>query len=128
VTRDELFATLSAFSGAALQYPFDETTRVYKVGGKIFALAGDFDDPVRVSVKCDPDLAEELREQHPGVVIPGYHLNKRHWNTVTLDDSVNDDDLRDWLAHSYDLVFRSLSRTIRAEITQQNSDKPASPH
>ncbi|MBC7807269.1 MAG: MmcQ/YjbR family DNA-binding protein [Akkermansiaceae bacterium] len=109
---------LSAFSGATVSYPFDETTRVYKVGGKIFAIVGDNDDPVRVSVKCDPDIAEELREQHPGTVAPGYHLSKRHWNTVTLDDSVNDDDLRDWLAHSYDLVFRSLPRASRTEITR----------
>lgn len=123
MTRDELLAALSAFSGATASYPFDETTRVYKVGGKIFAICGDNDDPVRVSVKCDPDLAEELREQYPNIVTPGYHLNKRHWNTVTLNDSVNDDDLRDWLAHSYDLVFRSLPRAMRTEIAQENSDK-----
>ncbi len=116
MTRDELLAALSAFPGAAESYPFDFTTRVYKVGGKIFALLGDNDDPVRVSVKCDPEIAEELRQQYPGIVIPGYHLSKRHWNTVTLDDSVDDDDLRDWLAHSYDLVFRSLPRAVRAEI------------
>ncbi|MBC8136206.1 MAG: MmcQ/YjbR family DNA-binding protein [Fibrella sp.] len=123
MTRDELFAALAAFPGASASYPFDETTRVYKVGGKLFALAGDNDDPIRVSVKCDPDIAEELREQYPGTVIPGYHLNKRHWNTVTLDDSVNDDDLCDWLAHSYDLVFRSLPRAMRAEIQPIIRDK-----
>lgn len=126
MTRDELLAALSAFSGATASYPFDETTRVYKVGGKIFSICSDDDDPVRVSVKCDPDLAEELREQYPDTVTPGYHLNKRHWNTVTLGDSVNDDDLRDWLAHSYDLVFRSLPRAMRTEIAQNNSDNPAS--
>ena len=123
MTREELFAALSAFPGATAGYPFDETTRVYKIGGKMFALLSDFSEPVRVSVKCDPDFAEELRQQYPGTVVPGYHLSKRHWNTVTLDDSVNDDDLRDWLAHSYDLVFRSLPRATRAEIPQNTSDK-----
>lgn len=116
MTLDDLKATLSDFPGSKPEYPFGEWVLVYKVGGKIFALVSENRDPLQVIVKCDPDLAEELREQYPDSVAPGYHLNKRHWNTVTLNDSVDDDDLRDWLTHSYDLVFRSLTKAKQREI------------
>ncbi|MBC8141950.1 MAG: MmcQ/YjbR family DNA-binding protein [Armatimonadetes bacterium] len=116
MTREELQSELAAFPGATAEYPFDFTTRVYKVGGKIFAIMGDDAEPFKVSLKCDPDIAEELREEYPGIVVPGYHLNKRHWNTVTIDVRVADDDLRDWLAHSYDRVFGSLTRSVREQI------------
>jgi len=122
VTREELRTALASLPGATSEYPLDETTRVYKVGGKIFAMADDIAEPLSVTLKCHPDLAEELREQHPKAVAPGYYMNKRHWNTVTPNDSVSDDDLRDWLAHSYDLVFRSLPKSARAEILPPNRD------
>jgi len=116
VTRETLQAELAAFPGATVEYPFDFTTRVYKVGGKIFAITDDVAEPLTVSLKCDPDIAVELREEYPNNVVPGYHLNKRHWNTVTVDVCVHDDDLRDWLAHSYDRVFASLPRSVREQI------------
>lgn len=126
MTRAELQTMLSGFTGSTFEYPFNFTARVYKIGGKMFALTDDLAEPVSVTLKCAPDIAEELREQHPGVVVPGYHMNKRHWNTVTLHDSVEDDDMRDWLAHSYDLVFHSLPRSQREEIAQSNRDKQTS--
>lgn len=123
MTRDELHAELASLPGATLSYPFDAVTSVYKVGGKMFALVSDDADPPSVNLKCDPDTAEELREQYPGVVTPGYHMSKRHWNTVTLrDGSVEDDDLRDWIAHSHDLVLRSLPKAARAEVEALSRD------
>lgn len=125
MTRTELQTALSAFAHATCGYPFDASTRVYKVGGKMYALLDDVAEPVAVTLKCDPELAEELRQQYPGVVAPGYHLNKRHWNTVTPDSSVSDDDLRDWLAHSYELVLRSLPRATRAELPENRASGDA---
>jgi len=90
-------------------YPFGAGTLVFKVGGKIFAIMGEHS----VSLKCDPHVALALRESYPAVT-PGYHLNKRHWNTVALDGSVPDDELRDWLLDSYDLAVASLTRSQRA--------------
>lgn len=117
MTRETLEAELCAFPGATFGYPFDATTRVYKVGGKIFAIVDDVAEPLGINLKCDPDTAVELREEYPGVVVPGYHMNKRHWNTVTLNQTVEDDELRDFITHSYELVFRSLTRDTRAQIT-----------
>ena len=117
MTREMLETELSAFPGATFGYPFDATTRVYKVGGKMFALVDDVAEPLAIALKCDPEIAVELRQEYPDVVVPGYHLNKRHWNTVTPNQTVEDDDLRDWLTHSYELVYRSLTRDTRAKIT-----------
>ena len=132
MTLDALNAALAGFRGAAASYPFDAHTRVYKVGGKMFALVAEEKTPTQVTLKCDPDLAEELRRQYPGTVTPGYYMHKRHWNTVTLDPCdtlpVSDDDLRDFLAHSYDLVFRALPRATRETISgSQEGDRAASP-
>jgi predicted DNA-binding protein (MmcQ/YjbR family) len=91
--------------------PFGESVLVFKVGGRIFAILGDAD----VSLKCDPLLATALREEFAAVT-PGYHLNKRHWNTVKLDESVPDDTLREWILDSYELAVDSLSRAQRAAL------------
>jgi predicted DNA-binding protein (MmcQ/YjbR family) len=93
-------------------YPFGPGTLVFKVGGKIFAIMGE----QSVSLKCDPHVALALRENYPAVT-PGYHLNKRHWNTVALDGSVPDDELRDWLLDSHALAVASLTRAERAALT-----------
>ena len=82
--------------------PFGDDTLVFKVGGKIFALANLDGDPT-VNLKCDPALAIELRERYSSV-IPGYHMNKKHWNTIMLDGSIPDKDIFAWIDHSYDLV------------------------
>ena len=98
--------------GTEETFPFGAETSVFKVAGKIFALSRLAGDPLKVSLKCEPVLAEQLREAHPAVT-PGYHLNKRHWNTVTLDGSVPDQMLKDMVEDSYDLVVSQLPQSRR---------------
>lgn len=95
-------------------FPFDTTTLVLKVGGKMFALLGLKDEPLRVNLKCDPLKAEILREQYPAV-LPGYHMNKRHWNTVVLDGSVPEADLLAMIDESYRLVVKGLPKSRRPQ-------------
>jgi len=104
---------LSKF-GASEDTPFDENTLCFRVGGKIFALV-DIDTFESVNLKCDPERALELRELHPGI-IPGYHMNKKHWNTVRFDEGVSDRLVLELVDHSYDLIFKSLSKKIQQEI------------
>lgn len=85
--------------GSRETFPFDMRTLVFKVAGKMYALCGIGGDPLELSFKCDPDEAEALRSVYPAVK-PGYHLNKRHWNTVTLDGSVGDEVVLEWLDRS----------------------------
>jgi predicted DNA-binding protein (MmcQ/YjbR family) len=109
---DQLRARCLAKVGAVEDFPFGEQVSVFKVGGKIFAISDLGGDPLEVSLKCDPELAEALRAQH-SAIRAGYHLNKRHWNTVTLDGSLDDDEVEGMLDDSYDLVVASLSRGQR---------------
>ena len=88
---------------------------MFKVEGKMFALSVLDARPLKVSLKCEPELARALRVSYPAVE-PGYHLNKRHWNTVTLDGSLPDKLVRDMLEDSYDLVVEGLSRAARARL------------
>ncbi len=83
--------------------PFGPDTLVFKVGGKIFLLTGLDEVEFRFNAKCDPEKAIELREEYP-CIIPGWHMNKKHWNTIVVDGSVSDKLLREWISHSYDLV------------------------
>ena len=83
--------------------PFGPDTLVYKVNGKIFLLVGLEGDPLHFNVKCDPDKVQELREEFP-CVLPGYHMNKKHWNTIVIDGSVSNAQLREWIDWSYELV------------------------
>jgi len=85
--------------------PFGPDTLVYKVVGRIFLLTGLDNDDFRFNVKCDPDKAIELREEFP-CVIPGYHMNKKHWNTIVVDGSVSTNQLKEWIDHSYQLVAK----------------------
>jgi predicted DNA-binding protein (MmcQ/YjbR family) len=103
MTAEELRDLCLGFTGAEETFPFNPETSVFKVGGKMFALSQLGADSLRVSLKCDPQLAEALREAHPAV-IPGYHLNKKHWNTVIVDGSLADETIRDMVEDSYDLV------------------------
>jgi predicted DNA-binding protein (MmcQ/YjbR family) len=98
---------------AAEGFPFGATAAVLTVGGKMFAIVDVGDGPGSVSLKCDPGYAVALREQYPAVTA-GYHLNKRHWNTVTLDGSVPDDVLDEWIQDSYALIVAGLPRASRA--------------
>lgn len=89
--------------GARLAYPFGEGVAVYKAGDKMFALVEEQSDPVRLSLKCDPQLAERLREKYESVM-PGYHLNKKHWNTMILTGQLPWPEVQDLIRHSYNLV------------------------
>jgi predicted DNA-binding protein (MmcQ/YjbR family) len=101
-----------SFAGAEETFPFGPSTSVFKVGGKMFALSALDSESLSVSLKCEPELAEALREAH-AAVIPGYHLNKRHWNTVTLDGSISDRTVREMIEDSYDLIVSKLPRAKR---------------
>ena len=97
------------------EQPFGPEVLVFKVGGKMFALVAWKQHPLRISLKCDPDLAIELRERYASVG-EGYHLNKQQWNTIELDGEVPEDELFTMIANSYDLVFAKLTKKLQAEI------------
>jgi predicted DNA-binding protein (MmcQ/YjbR family) len=84
--------------------PFGPDTLVYKVNGKVFLLTGLESHPLQFNVKCDPDKAIELREEYPEHVLPGYHMNKKHWNTIVADGTIPQKQVREFIDHSYDLV------------------------
>ena len=88
---------------ARLDYPFGEGVAVYKFGDKMFALVDEKSDPLRLSLKCDPLLAKTLRERYESV-LPGYHLNKKHWNTMLLTGQLTWEEVQDLIRHSYELV------------------------
>ncbi|MFD1467059.1 MmcQ/YjbR family DNA-binding protein [Hymenobacter caeli] len=102
--------------GATEETPFGPETLVFKVGGKIFALT-DIDTFASVNLKCDPARALELREAFD-FVRPGFHMNKKHWNTVLVGPGAADAQLRAWTADSYDLVAATLPKTARAELAR----------
>ena len=110
------FNTLKSYllqkPGAVEEFPFDAVTLVIKVSGKMFALVGLNNDPLRLNLKCDPAKAEILREIYPAVQ-PGYHMNKRHWNTITLDGSIAAVEIFSMIDESYALVVKGLSKTKR---------------
>ncbi len=91
--------------GVEETFPFGPDTLVYKVKGKVFLLAGLDNNPVRFNAKCDPDRAVELREEYPDNVLPGFHMNKKHWNTVVADGNIPSKLLRELIDHSYELVL-----------------------
>ena len=93
--------------------PFGPDVLVFKVGGKMFALAALDEVPARANLKCDPDLALDLRDRYEQVK-PGYHMNKKHWNTVEIDSGVPEAELRKMIDHSYELVIKSLPKAVRA--------------
>ncbi len=103
--------------GATEDFPFDEVTLVFKIGGKMFALT-DLNGPFWVNLKCDPERAVSLRESYSSVR-PGYHMNKTHWNTVEIDGSVSDKMLMEWIEHSYYLVRSSLSKAVKSELKEK---------
>lgn len=103
MTHKEVEEYLLSMPNAHLDYPFGEDVAVYKVGDKMFALVAEKSQPVRISLKCDPLLAQTLREKYESVM-PGYHLNKKHWNTVLLTSQLSWEEIKDLIRHSYDLV------------------------
>lgn len=96
--------------------PFGPDVLVYKVAGKVFLLCPLDSEQFQFNVKCDPDLAIELRDQYR-CVLPGYHMNKKHWNTIIGDGSVSDKILKQWIDHSYQLVFDSLSKKEKERLS-----------
>lgn len=100
------------FRGSDETFPFGFETSVFKVAGKMFALSRLRDEPLRISLKCEPLLAQQLRAAHPAIT-GGYHLNKRHWNTVLIDGTLPDEMIGDMIEDSYDLVVSALSRARR---------------
>ncbi|PRD46677.1 MmcQ/YjbR family DNA-binding protein [Sphingobacterium haloxyli] len=103
--------------GVTEELPFGPNTLVFKVGGKVFLLVGlDQVDVLCFNVKCDPDRAVELRSDYPETVIPGYHMNKKHWNTVYCNRQLPDERLRMFIDDSYALVYNSLSKAIQESI------------
>lgn len=105
--------------GVTEHFPFDDDTLVFKVGGKIFVLTSlsnwELSKP-SINVKCNPELAIELRETYNDVQ-PGFHMNKKHWNTVAINSEISDKIIFDFINHSYELVYATLSAKIRAELS-----------
>jgi predicted DNA-binding protein (MmcQ/YjbR family) len=118
MTPNELKAACLALAGTVEDFPFGPEASVFKVAGKMFAISPLDAEPLTVSLKCDPELALSLRAAHPAIT-PGYHLNKRHWNTVTLDGSLSEQMVLELIEDSYDLVVKSLTRAQRAALTAQ---------
>jgi predicted DNA-binding protein (MmcQ/YjbR family) len=112
---EPLRAYLLAKPGAAEERPFGPDALVFKVMGKMFALVAWQAQPLTISLKCDPHLAEMLRTTY-GAVRPGYHLNKRHWNTVTLDRSIPAEEIREMIDNSYALVVKGLKKADREKL------------
>jgi predicted DNA-binding protein (MmcQ/YjbR family) len=116
VTRDDVLDVCGDLPGAVEDYPFGDGVAVFKVGGRVFALVSLDGDAGSVNLKCNPELALELRARY-SAVRPGYHQDKRHWNTVDLDGSLDDDELREMIDHSYGLVVDGLPRAQRARLS-----------
>ena len=103
-----------AKKGVTEELPFGPDALVFKVMGKMFALT-DITDFASINLKADPEKAIEVRERYEAV-IPGYHMNKKHWNTIVVDGSVSSKQLKEWIDHSYELVIESLSKKIREKM------------
>jgi predicted DNA-binding protein (MmcQ/YjbR family) len=108
MTLDDLREYCLSKKGVEETQPFGPDTIVYKVNGKIFLITGFDNDPFQFNVKCEPELAIELREQYD-CVLPGYHMNKKHWNTIIVDGQVKSALLFQWIDHSYDLISSNTS-------------------
>ncbi|MFV8345926.1 MmcQ/YjbR family DNA-binding protein [Flavobacterium sp. ZB4P13] len=106
--------------GVTEHFPFDEDTLVFKVGGKMFALSSlrqwEKGEP-SVNLKCDPERAQELRAEYDAIQ-PGFHMSKIHWNTIAVNESVSDALVKELIDHSYELVFKSLTKKLQSEIEE----------
>ena len=116
-TREALRRRLAALPGATEEYPFAPAVRVFKVGGKMFAITGVDDAPPCLTLKGAPDDNEMDRAEYPAIR-PGWHLSKRHWNTVTLDGTVPGDVLEEMIQASYALVVHGLTRAARRDLEE----------
>src|SRR5256884_9905121 len=108
--------------GASEETPFGPDVLVFKVGGKMFALAALEEVPTTVNLKCDPDLALDLRDRYEQVR-PGYHMNKKHWNTIDIEAGIPDSEVRKMIDHSYELVVKSLPKAARSNQRHQRRSR-----
>ncbi|MGR8010616.1 MmcQ/YjbR family DNA-binding protein [Streptomyces hypolithicus] len=115
MTPQELRAFCLEFNAATEEFPFRPEVSVFKVLGKLFALSSLDAEPLTSNLKCDPDIAVQLREEHAEIV-PGYHMNKRHWNTVTVGGQLPDRMVRELIEDSYDLVVAGLPKAERLRL------------
>ncbi|MEV5370496.1 MmcQ/YjbR family DNA-binding protein [Streptomyces albogriseolus] len=116
MTPERLRALCLSFNAAVEEFPFNPETSVFKVLGKMFALTDLDARPLKVNLKCDPQDALRLRAEHPDLIVPGWHMNKRHWNTVTVDGALPDRLVRELVEDSYDLVVVGLPRADRLRL------------
>ena len=100
--------------GVSEGFPFGDDTLVFKVMSKLFCLT-NLEPPIRINLKCEPEKALDLREKYEGV-IPGYHMNKKHWNTIDIYSNINDDKILEWIDHSYELVASGLTKKEKTEL------------
>lgn len=112
---EKLEIFLLAQKGSLKEFPFGPEAAVFKVAGKMFALVAWTEEPLRITLKCQPDEANWLRGRFPAIA-PGYYMNKKHWNTVTLDDSIPEDLLLDLIEKSYELVVKGLPKADRLKL------------
>ena len=103
--------------GVEESFPFDDVTLVFKVMGKVFAITGLDNEVFEVNLKCDPEWAVELREEF-GEIRPGFHMNKKHWNTVFFEGELSETFLKELIDHSYDMVVKGLTKKLKAELEQ----------
>ncbi len=102
--------------GTTEDFPFDESTLVFKVMGKMYALVSLERMPISINLKCDPERAIQLREEYPEEILSGYHMNKKHWNTVRLEEDLDSHLIIEMIDHSYDLVVAKMTKKLRAEL------------
>lgn len=117
LSRSEVRDYLLSKTGAIEDFPFGEGAAVFKVGGKMFALM-PVEGPTTISLKCDPALAVMLRDTYPAVT-GAYHMNKKHWNGVTVDGTVPDDEIFEWIDNSYDEVVKGLPKAQREALARK---------
>ncbi|MDF3297434.1 MmcQ/YjbR family DNA-binding protein [Streptomyces tropicalis] len=116
MTPQELRSLCLSFDAAGEDFPFGPETSVFKVAGRLFALSALDARPLKANLKCDPEDAVRLRTEHEGLIVPGWHMNKRHWNTVTVDAGLPDRLVRELIEDSYDLVVAGLPRAERLRL------------
>lgn len=119
LTLEEWRSFLKAMPAANEEMPFGPEFLVYKVEGKMFGVLAWQREPMSMNLKCEPNWAEVLRMEYPAVTA-GYHMNKRHWNTVVLDGSIDDGLIKDWIRASYDLIYLALPKKTQAEMRAKN--------
>ncbi len=117
---EELRNYCLSFAETTEEFPFDEKTLVFKVFNKMFLLT-NIDDFNSINIKCDPELALERRETHPEVT-PGYHMNKKHWNTVKTNQNIGDETLKKWINESYNLVVKTLPKKTQQKVKNRNCE------